>query len=218
MAIENGADDSSLPSSTELAFDHTLLALDRTLMAWVRTAISLISFGLAIYKFFQRLREHEGLEPDGRALDSRMFAMLMISNGPVSLPPAIILQLQLRKKLKRIYPEAGFPLATIMAAFISLLGILALIAVIFGNNTSTPRRYRRHTPCVLGAAWQAKRGDRRIYVYQRISPSRNLFGRHCSSVTGLNRYGPGQAHWPSRPIGGDAASNLESISPGATDA
>jgi hypothetical protein len=29
-----------------------------------------------------------------------------------------------------IYPEAGFSLATIMAAFISLLGILALIAVI----------------------------------------------------------------------------------------
>jgi hypothetical protein len=39
-------------------------------------------------------------------------------------------QLQLGKKLSRVYPEACSPLATIMAAFISLLGILALIAVI----------------------------------------------------------------------------------------
>ena len=56
--------------------------------------------------------------------------MLMISIGLVSLLLATIQQLRLRKKLKRIYPEAGFSLATIMAGFISLLGILALIAVI----------------------------------------------------------------------------------------
>ena len=43
---------------------------------------------------------------------------------------AMIRRLRFRKKLKRIYPEAGFSLATIMAAFISLLGIPALIAVI----------------------------------------------------------------------------------------
>jgi hypothetical protein len=56
--------------------------------------------------------------------------MLMISIGLASLLLATIQQLQLRKKLKRIYPEAGFSPVTIMAAFISLLGILALIAVI----------------------------------------------------------------------------------------
>jgi hypothetical protein len=56
--------------------------------------------------------------------------MLMISIGLVSLLLAAIRQLRLRKKLKRIYPEAGFPPATIMSAFIPLLGILALIAVI----------------------------------------------------------------------------------------
>jgi hypothetical protein len=48
----------------------------------------------------------------------------------VSLPLATIQQLQLREKLKRIYPQAGFPPATVMAALISLLGILALIAVV----------------------------------------------------------------------------------------
>lgn len=130
MAIENDANASPLPSSTELALDRTLMAHDRTLLAWVRTATSLISFGFTIYKFFQYLREHEGLESDGRVLDPRRFAMLMISSGLISLLLAAIQQLRLRKKLKRIYPEIGLPLATIMAVFISLLGILALIAVI----------------------------------------------------------------------------------------
>ena len=130
MAINNNAGEATFPTSTELAMDRTLLAHDRTLMAWVRTATSLISFGFTIYKFFQYLREHEGLEADGRVLGPRRFAMLMISVGLASLLLATIQQLQLRKKLKRIFPQAGFPLATIMAALISLLGILALIAVV----------------------------------------------------------------------------------------
>ena len=131
MAVENEAGAAALPSSTELARDRTALAHDRTLMAWVRTAFSLITFGFTIYKFFQYLREQEGLEPDHRALGPRKFAMLMISIGLASLLLATIRQLRFRKKLKRIYPEAGFPLAMIMAAFISLLGIVALITVIF---------------------------------------------------------------------------------------
>jgi len=130
MAIENDAGASALPTSTELALDRTVLAHDRTLMAWVRTATSLISFGFTIYKFFQYLREHEGHEPDGRVLGPRRFAMLMISIGLASLALATLQQWRFRKKLRRIYPEAGFSLATITAAFISLLGILALIAVI----------------------------------------------------------------------------------------
>jgi uncharacterized membrane protein YidH (DUF202 family) len=94
MAIVNDAGDAALPSSTELALDRTLLAHDRTPMAWV-TATSMISFGFTIYKFFQYLREHEGLEADGRVLGSRRFAMLMISIGLVSLLLATLQQLQL---------------------------------------------------------------------------------------------------------------------------
>jgi hypothetical protein len=55
--------------------------------------------------------------------------MLLISIGLGPLLLATIRQLRLRKKLKRIYHEAVFLLATIMAAFISLRGIPALIAV-----------------------------------------------------------------------------------------
>src|SRR5262245_2868922 len=130
MTVGNDVGGAVLPSSSELALDRTLLAHDRTLMAWVRTATSLIGFGFMIYKFFQYLREQQGLEPDGRVLGPRRFAILMISIGLLALLLATIQQLLLRKKLKRIYPEASFSLATIMAVFISLLGILALIAVI----------------------------------------------------------------------------------------
>jgi putative membrane protein len=129
MAVGNDVGDAALPSSSELALDRTLLAHDRALLALVRTATPLIDLG-AIYKFFQYLREQQGLEPDGRVLDPRRFAMLMISIGLAPLPLATIRQLRLRKKLKRIYPEAGFSLAPIIAAFISLLGTPALVAVI----------------------------------------------------------------------------------------
>jgi len=130
MSINNDAGAAKLPTSTELALDRTNLAHDRTLMAWIRTATSLISFGFTIYKFFQYLREQGEYKPVERAVGPREFALLMISLGLVSLLLATLQQLQLRKKLKRIYPEIGFPLTALMAGLISLLGILALIAVI----------------------------------------------------------------------------------------
>jgi len=42
-----------------LAFERTFLAYERTRIAWVRTALTLISFGFAIAKFFQYLREKQ---------------------------------------------------------------------------------------------------------------------------------------------------------------
>ena len=49
MANQN----TTLDTSTKLAYDRTRLAYERTLMAWVRTGVSLISFGFTIYKFFE---------------------------------------------------------------------------------------------------------------------------------------------------------------------
>ena len=130
MAIKNDAGAADIPTSTELALDRTQLSHERTLMAWVRTATSLISFGFSVYKFFQYMDEQAGREPVWRVIGPREFALLMISIGLVSLLIATLQQWQLRKKLKRIYPDIGFPLAAIMAGLIALLGILALIAVI----------------------------------------------------------------------------------------
>ena len=129
MAINNDAGAANPPSSTDLSLDRTYLAHDRTLMAWVRTATSLISFGFTIYKFFQYLREQEGAKTAQGRLGPRYFALLMICIGLVSLLMATIQHWQFRKRFTQYY-KVGFPLTTLMAALISVLGILALIAVI----------------------------------------------------------------------------------------
>jgi len=44
----------------QLAFERTFLAYERTRIAWVRTALAFISFGFAIAKVLQYLREKQG--------------------------------------------------------------------------------------------------------------------------------------------------------------
>ena len=101
-------------------------------MAWVRTGVSLISFGFTIYKFFQYMREQQPGEPvKQRLLGPREFALIMITIGVGSLLLAVVQNWQLNKRLREKYHEVPFSLATMIAALISLLGILALISVIF---------------------------------------------------------------------------------------
>ena len=102
------------------------------MMAWVRTATSLITFGFSIYKFFQieiaksTLRNGEGV------LGSANFALLMIAIGLVALLMATLENRHDLKVLNAEYPNIYFrrSLARILAALVSILGILALIAVI----------------------------------------------------------------------------------------
>jgi putative membrane protein len=131
VASKAKVDATNLPDATELALDRTNLAHERTLMAWVRTAVSLISFGFTIYKFFQYMREQQPGEPIKRLLGPREFALMMISIGVVSLLLATLQNWQSRKRLKEKYQEVSYSLATVIAALVSLLGILALLAIIF---------------------------------------------------------------------------------------
>jgi putative membrane protein len=120
----------SLPDATRLAVDRTRLAFERTTMAWVRTATALISFGFTIYKFFQ-------IEPGvddapGRLIGPREFAVIMISIGIFALLIGTIEHVRAMSTLRKHYRDARVPrsLAAIVGALISLLGILALTAVI----------------------------------------------------------------------------------------
>ncbi len=131
MAIKSKAGTVDLPDATELALERTHLSHERTLMAWVRTATSLISFGFTIYKFFQYMQEQGQVKPVERLFGPREFAQLMISIGVISLVLATLQNWRSRKKMKERYPEAPYSLATSLAAVISILGVLALIAVIF---------------------------------------------------------------------------------------
>jgi len=121
-----------IDATTKLAVDRTRLAYERTLMAWVRTAISLISFGFTIYKFFQI--EGAGKQ-DGVTSATEFsvleFSVLMIVFGLVSLLMATLEHHRdlsaLREDFQEIPPRS---LARVLAAMISLLGILALVTVL----------------------------------------------------------------------------------------
>jgi putative membrane protein len=119
-----------LPVATRLALDRTRLAYERTLMAWVRTATSLISFGFTIFKFFQYLQEKQ--EAASRSLlGPRGFALLMISIGLVALTLATIEHRRHMQALRVEYGTVPYSLATVVAAFIAVLGLLGLVNVLF---------------------------------------------------------------------------------------
>ncbi len=118
------------PSSTQLALERTSLAHERTLMSWVRTSTSLITFGFAIYKFFQL--ELENRPPLQGVIGPRQFAVLMIAIGLFSLIMATIQYRVYRNGLRKRY--AGTPplsLVGVVATLVSLLGLVALVAVLF---------------------------------------------------------------------------------------
>ena len=113
-----------------LATDRTRLAHDRTLMAWVRTSTSLISFGFTIYKFFQYLHDQQPARQSG-FLGPRQYATLMIAIGIIALAFATFQHRRDMKDLRKHHPEVPYSLATVLAGLISLLGVGALLAVIF---------------------------------------------------------------------------------------
>jgi putative membrane protein len=120
---------SPLDRSTELSFERTRIAYERTMMAWIRTATSLITFGFTIYKFFQL--EGLGRAQQGRLVGPREFALILVSIGLISLLLATIEHRQNIRTLGAQYAGKQRSLAVLVAALISVLGILALMAMIF---------------------------------------------------------------------------------------
>jgi putative membrane protein len=125
--------DKPLPDATRLAVDRTRLAHDRTLMAWIRTAASLISFGFTIYKFFQQLRAQQPPVANGTLIGPAEFALILISAGVISLVLATVEHRRSMVMLRSQYGHDIVPrsMTTVVAAFIGILGILGLGAVLF---------------------------------------------------------------------------------------
>lgn len=121
---------SSAPTSTELALDRTWLAHERTLMAWVRTATSMISFGFTIYKFFQFEAGRNAPVTRGW-LTPRDFALILISIGLVALFMATLAHRRDMKVLPSPIGGRRRSLAELVAAMISVFGILLLLSAIF---------------------------------------------------------------------------------------
>ena len=121
--------DGPLDASTRLAVERTRLASERTLMAWIRTSTSLIAFGFTIFKFFQYLSTEEELR---KAIVSPwVVGLLMIVIGLAGLTLAWF---QHRQEMKALKAEAGalpYSISGIMAGLIAILGIVALVVVIW---------------------------------------------------------------------------------------
>jgi putative membrane protein len=118
-----------IDTPTRLAFDRTRLAHDRTMMAWVRTSTSMITFGFSVYKFFQL--EMERVAHATRVIGPPEFSMLLIGMGVVALLIATFEYRASMKSLKLDYPGmVTSPLASIVAGVLTVLGLLALIAVV----------------------------------------------------------------------------------------
>jgi putative membrane protein len=120
---------SRLDVGTRLAVDRTRLSHERTLMAWVRTATSLISFGFTIYKFFQLELKGQLVRPE-RLIGPREFALIMIAIGLVALLMATIDHRRSMQAMRAEFGRAPVSPAAVVAGLVSLLGILALVAVV----------------------------------------------------------------------------------------
>ena len=112
-----------------LDLERTHIAYEQSMMSWIRTATSLITFGFTIYKFFQ-------LELPGRSertplLGPREFAVSLVGLGLVSLTLATLEHRRSMRVLKEQWPGAPRSLALLLAALVSVLGIIAFLAMIF---------------------------------------------------------------------------------------
>jgi len=129
MAEQTSQSAPPLDVSTRLAFDRTRAAYERTMMAWIRTGTSLITFGFTIYKFFQ-IEEPPGGRQN-RLIGPHGFAFILVSIGLFSL---ILATLEYRQNIQMLgaqYAGKRRSLAVMVAALISLLGILALVVIAF---------------------------------------------------------------------------------------
>jgi putative membrane protein len=115
--------------STILAYDRTRLSYQRTMLSWVRTGTSLITFGFAIYNFHRIVT---GDRPSNQLIGPHEFALLMVGIGLVALLLATFEYRHNMRVLSAQYAELPrSPLPTAVALLISVLGVLALIVMIF---------------------------------------------------------------------------------------
>jgi len=120
--------DTQADPRVQLAYERTFLAYERTRIAWVRTALALISFGFAIAKFFQYLREKRG--ETATIFSPRAVGLVMITIGLVGLVLAHLQERRALRSLRERCPELPVPISGMMAVLIALLGVLALFGAI----------------------------------------------------------------------------------------
>ncbi len=129
MAEQTPRSATALDDSTRLAFERTRNSYENTMMSWIRTATSLITFGFSIYKFFQI--EAPGERQQNYLIGPREFAIALVCIGLFSLVLATLENRQNIRALGAQYAGKQRSLSVLVAALISILGVVALLAMIF---------------------------------------------------------------------------------------
>jgi len=114
-----------LKTADRLAYDRTRLAYQNTMMGWVRTATTLISFGFTIYKILQ------DSAPTNRRFGPREFGGTMVVIGLLALMAATWDYQTNMRRLRAECPNLPRSIAGLVAVLVGMLGVLALIAMIF---------------------------------------------------------------------------------------
>ena len=121
-------------AATRLSLERTVLALERTVLAWISTATALISFGFSIQQFFRIARAGTARS---QIVGPDEFGLAMILVGLLALLLAALKHRSDIQTLKLQYPTGdNYPAiprsrATILAALIAVLGMLALFSRLF---------------------------------------------------------------------------------------
>jgi putative membrane protein len=118
-----------LDDSTRLAVERTRVAYERTMLAWIRTATALITFGFSVSKFSNLI--HSGSDRSAHLIGPHQFGLILVCIGLASLALAVIEHRQNIRDLGDRYQSRRRSMAIIVAALIAVLGILALLAMLF---------------------------------------------------------------------------------------
>ena len=124
-----------LPVTTRLAYERTRGGYERTMMAWVRTGTSLITFGFAVYKFFQlevtgTVSKSQGLI-ETALVGPREFGLILIGIGLLSILLGTYEHQRDLKILLREYSDMPRSGTQVIAVLMAVFGTLALVAVIY---------------------------------------------------------------------------------------
>jgi putative membrane protein len=129
MANQSAQAVPELSVSARFDLERTRIAYENLMMSWIRTATSLITFGFSIYKFFQM--DGQASSHTNRLIGAREFALALVVIGLAALALATVEYRQNIRIVKAQYPKSPRSLSGFVAALISLLGIGALLAMIF---------------------------------------------------------------------------------------
>ena len=119
----------TLNAQTKLALQRTRMSYERTVMSWIRTSTSLITFGFGVYKFFQLELKVAGRE--NQRIGVQEFSLLLVGAGLLAMILGTVDHWRNMRSIRKLDPTLPRSRAGLLSAVIALLGLFALIAVIF---------------------------------------------------------------------------------------